>query len=137
MKHISFIILTSCLFFQYGYAQKLKDSLRNLNDYDLGNYYLKQSKQQKTFGFVLLGGGITLTIIGGNKIANDIFSKSTGGEALMLIGTLASVASIPVFLSASKNKGKAKILLRNQNIPLTNISGTRLLSVGLAIPVRN
>ena len=136
MKKLVFMILTSCLFFQYSHAQKFKDSLRNLNDYDLGTYYLKKSKQQKTIGWILLGAGVSLTIVGGQQVSKDIFSESSGGEALMLIGNLSALASIPVFLSAAKHRGRAEILLRNQNIPLTHVSGTRLTSIGVAIPLR-
>lgn len=130
------IIITSTLFYQFGYSQqKLKDSLTNRNDYESGKYYLKQSKQQKTIGWVLFGAGATLMIVGSHKMANDLSSKSADGEVLALGGLLLSVASIPVFLSAAKNKGKAKILLSNQNIPLTHVSGTRLISVGVAVPL--
>src|SRR5215203_3768979 len=136
MKKMVLIILTSCLFFQSGYAQKFKDSLMRLSDYDLGTYYLKQSKNQKTIGWVLLGAGVTSTIVGGQQASKDIFNESSG-EAWAIFGALSTVASIPVFLSAAKNKGRAEILLRNQNIPLTHVSGTRLLSVGIGLPLRN
>ena len=137
MKQISFIIIASLLFYEYGYAQKIKDSLRNLNDYDLGTYYLKQSKQQKTIACILLGVGITFTIVGGNQVANNLFTESHSGEALMVAGLLSTVASIPVAFSAAKNRRRAKILLSKQNIPVMHSSGSRLLSVGLAIPLRN
>src|SRR5215203_675829 len=109
MKKMVFIILTSCLFFQYGYAQKFKDSLMRLSDYDLGTYYLKQNKQQKTIGWVLLGAGVALTIVGAQQTANDLFSESSGGETLLIIGNLSTIASIPLFLSAAKNRGRAEI----------------------------
>ena len=101
----------------------------------MGTYYLKKSKQQKTIGWILLGAGVSLTIVGGQQVSKDIFSESSGGEALMLIGNLSALASIPVFLSAAKHRGRAEILLRNQNIPLTHVSGTRLTSIGVAIPL--
>ena len=103
----------------------------------MGSYYLKKSKKQKTIGWVLLGAGVTLTIVGAQQVANDIFSESSGGEVSMLIGNLSTIASIPLFLSAAKHRGRAEILLRSQNIPVTRTSGTRLLSVGVAIPLRN
>ena len=137
MKQIVFIIITGFLFYQYGYAQKIKDSLRTLNDYDLGTYYLKQSKDQKTFAWILLGVGVTLTTVGGIQVSNNLFTDSHGGEALMVAGLISTVASIPLFFSAAKNKKRAEILLHKQNIPVTRTSGTRLLSVGVAIPLRN
>ena len=137
MRKIVFVILTSCLLFQYGHAQKSKDSLRKLNDYDLGNYYLKKSKSQKVIACILLGAGITFTVVGGNQVSNNLFTESHSGEALMVTGLVATIASIPVAFSAAKNRRKAKILLSTQNIPVTHVSGIRLLSIGLAIPVRN
>ena len=136
MKKLVFVILTSCLFFQYCHAQKSKDSLRNLNDYDLGTYYLKQSKQQKTIGWVLSGVGVTLTTVGVIQVTNNLFTESHSGEAAMLAGVISIIATIPLYLSAAKNRRKAKTLLHNQNIPLTHVSGTRLISVGVAIPLR-
>lgn len=136
MKKIVFVILASCLFFQYSGAQKPKDSLRKLTDYDLGTYYLKQSKQHKTIGWVLIGAGVTLAIIGSQQIVNDLFTESGEGVTLLILGNLSTIASVPLFLSAAKNRGRAEILLRNQNIPLTNVSGTRLISVGVAVPLR-
>jgi len=136
MKKMVFIILTS-MFFQYGYAQISKDSLKNLNDYDLGTYYLKKSKGQKTTAFILLGIGITCTVIGGNEVANNLFTESNGGVALMVAGLLSSVASIPVAASSAKNRRRAKILMSKENIPVTHVSGTRLLSVGIGLPLGN
>ena len=116
-------------------AQKSNDSLRNLTDKELGMHYLKQSSQQKTIAWILLGGGLVISAIGANQITNDLFEESSSGEALFYIGTFASIGSIPLFISAAKNKGRAEILLRNQNIPLTMSSGSHVISVGLAIPL--
>ena len=116
-------------------AQKQSESTKNLSDRDLGLYYLKQSKTQKTIGWVLLGSGLVMELIGSAQYNEDLFSEGSDGEALMLIGSLSTIASVPLFIMGAKNKGRAEILLRNQNIPLTHSSGSRLLSVGLAIPL--
>ena len=136
MKQIVFIILTSLLFYHYGYAQKTKDSLRNLNDYDLGIYYLKKSNEQGTIAWILSGVGVTLTTVGAVQVTNNLFTESHSGEAALLAGVISIIASIPLSLSTRKNKHKAEILMSNQNIPLTHVSGTRLTSIGVAIPLR-
>ena len=130
---MAFVMFTVFLFHD-STAQMGRDTIKRMSDYDLGIHYLKQSKQQRTIGWILLGTGLTLSIIGANQVSNDFFDESTGGEALLLIGNLAAIGSIPLFISAAKNKGRAEILLRNQNVPMTGSSGTRVLSVGLAIP---
>jgi hypothetical protein len=135
MKKLFSIAIAIAFFSQQAGAQMSKDSLKTLSDHDLGMYYRKQNKQQKTIGWVLLGGGLALGIIGINQMANDLFSDSNRGEALWLIGDVAVIASIPLFISAAKNKGRAEILLRNQNVPLSIHSGTKLLTVGLRIPL--
>jgi hypothetical protein len=134
MKKLIFTGIAAALLFQYGHTQVSRDSLLKMTDYDLRTYYSNKSKQQKIVGWLLVGGGITLSIIGANKMAQDIFSKSSGGETLFLLGSFSAIASIPVFLSAAKNKGRAEILLRHQNIPLSH-GFSRHISVGLAIPL--
>jgi hypothetical protein len=116
-------------------AQRQTETSKSLSDRDLGLYYLKQNKKQKTIAWILLGGGLIVEFIGSAQYSNDIFSESSDGEALMIIGSLSTIASVPLFISAAKNKGRAEILLRNQNIPISRSSGTRVLSVGLAIPL--
>jgi hypothetical protein len=105
-------------------AQRPTERSIALSDRDLGLYYLKQSKSQKTLGWLLLGGGLLVEMIGSAQYSNDIFSENSGGEALMPIGSLSTIASVPLFISAAKNKGRAEILRRNQNIPISRSSGT-------------
>jgi hypothetical protein len=116
-------------------AQKPTETSRGLSDRDLGLYYLKQNRSQKTLGWILLGGGLLVEILGSAQYSNDVFSENSSGEALMVIGSLCTIASVPLFIAAAKNKGRAEILLRNQNIPISRSSGTKVLSVGLAIPL--
>ncbi|MBS1729820.1 MAG: hypothetical protein JSS67_03480 [Bacteroidetes bacterium] len=100
------------------------------------DYYLKKNKNQKTIGWILLGGGIGMIIIGGVTYKVQ-FTGSIGGVPLqdnhynntlpnILIGTgLGAMAgSIPFFISAHGNKKKAALVaISNQNIflPQQNI----------------
>jgi len=65
--------------------------------------YLKKSKAQKTFGFILLGvGAVTLvSISGGNTDLNSV-------GTLAGIGVASALGSIPLFIASGRNKRKAK-----------------------------
>lgn len=108
------------------------DSLKRApGDYELGLEYLKRNRQQKTIAWIMLAGGIGLYAAGASQW--DLYSQTTGADAMIVAGTLATLGSIPLFIIAAKNKGRANILLRRQNIPLTHAPGTQLTSVGVAI----
>jgi hypothetical protein len=106
---------------------------QSMTDPELGLYYLQKNKRQKTTGWILLGGGLALYTAGIVSFSNNIWSESTGGaEVLALAGSLSMIACIPVFITAAKNKGRAEILLRNQNIPLGRLPAKQL-SLGIAV----
>lgn len=90
-----------------------------LTDKELGLKYLKNSRGLKIAGWSLLAGGIILSAVGVNESSQDIFSPNTGGETIALVGTILALSSIPCFIVGAKNKGRAEILLRNENIMLS------------------
>ena len=75
-------------------------------------YYLDKSKNQKTAGWVLLGAGTAMMIGGGIAFSNSsIFDESWGaGATVMTIGVPVALTSIPFFISAAKNKGRAEAM---------------------------
>ena len=89
-----------------------KDSLTS-------DYYLQKSKSQKITGFILLGIGVTtLALLSKGETDFDIL------PVLAIGGIAATVVSIPLFISAGKNKRKGmslsvkeekSLLLRNGN----------------------
>jgi hypothetical protein len=98
--------------------------------------YLDKSRKQKTTGYILLGGGVTLLVVGsiiymtngvelvGSCIGLNCSSSAANGVgsgvAMITIGGLAALGSIPFFISSSKNINKAVHLsFRNEptNIP--------------------
>ncbi len=90
-------------------------------------YYLEKSRNQKTFGWVLLGGGTALAIIGGIGFDKEgIFSSSADAYGFMFIGGIvADLASIPLFISSAKNARKAASMSFHQQrimIPGMNYS---------------
>ena len=64
--------------------------------------YLKKSKTQKVQAFVFLGAGATtLAIISkGNTSLNSV-------GALLVVGSVLTLGSIPLFIASAKNKRKA------------------------------
>ena len=78
--------------------------------------FLQKVKKQKTAGWVLLGGGFTMTVAsllaGAIHVENDpgsiVNDKAFGAETVLFgVGLVSMAASIPFFVSASKNKRKA------------------------------
>lgn len=120
-----------------GKAQhKLADTVHQLTKQD----YLLKTKHQKIAAWSLLGGGFVLGTVGtvisvneAGKGIGDIFrilftfnQKPEGfnagrfntGLTLMFIGSAASSASIPFFISSGRKKKKAAMLsIRNQFFP--------------------
>jgi hypothetical protein len=99
------------------------------------DYYLKKSRNQKTTGWVLLGTGTTLTligfVIGMNTVTNNLTYFGTLGTEgspssddgasnfLIITGVTADLASIPFFISAGKNRRRAaEVALINQKMYL-------------------
>jgi hypothetical protein len=81
--------------------------------------YLKQSKNQKTAAWVLLGGGIAMTITGmiifsndyNNAVLDDPWAVGTNtnptGAVIGTVGLLSCAGSIPLFVASGKNKKRA------------------------------
>lgn len=70
--------------------------------------YLRKSKTQKTVAFVLLGAGATSIVIAATDNEKDSFGGAmTGSGWLLAGGVIASIVSIPLFVSSGKNKRKA------------------------------
>jgi len=92
------------------------------------NDYLNKARKQKTAAWVCLAGGTALVttaaIIGGTKATEAIVNLYTlsneemhnyGAEtALLIIGGAAMATSIPLFISASHNKQKARLTVTEQ-----------------------
>ena len=88
--------------------------------------YLQKNKRQKTAAKTLLGGGflsfgLGFATIGGKQ------SNSVDNGIMMVAGAAAVVASVPFFISASKNKKKAmNMSLKSQMVP--QVQGTGFIN---------
>jgi len=93
---------------------------------DLGMKYRRKAREQKTIGIFLLGSGALLLAIPGES------------SATTTAGVLAIGASTPFLVNASKNKGRATVLLKKQSIPFSYYSKPiGLNSISLSIPLSN
>lgn len=83
----------------------------------------------------------TNTIIAWSMLAGGIialYSSAWTDEpgAVPLIASAAIYGSIPVFAAAAKNKGRVSVLVRNQSIPVSHMSGSSMYrSIGVSIPI--
>ena len=95
----------------------------------------------------MLGGGFTITMAG--LIVNSADEATTaltlglidveeehGGDWMIYLGGAATLASIPFFISAGKNKRKAELKLKNSisNNYFRKNNRSNYLSVSLTIP---
>lgn len=93
----------------------------------LATKYQKKAKTNTIIAWSMLAGGLI-------TVYTSAWSESGGAAAL--IGTAAIYGSIPVFASAAKNKGRVSVLVRNQSIPVSHMSGSSLYrSIGVSIPI--
>lgn len=89
--------------------------------------YHKKAKTNSIIAWSMLAGGL---------IAVYSSAWSEDGGAAALIGTAAIYGSIPVFAAAAKNKGRVSVLVRNQSLPVSHMSGSSMYrSIGVSIPI--
>ena len=70
--------------------------------------YLAKGKSQKTAAFILLGIGVTTLTI---AAVGDLDFDALG--AVVVVGGVATIASIPLFIASGKNKKKAMNMSAN------------------------
>mgnify|MGYP003624610739 FL=1 len=107
------------------------------------DYFLQKSKKQKTTAWILLGGGTAIAVGGFAAFDSswDSGSASTTDIAGVIgtVGLLTSLASIPYFISAGKNKKTAMsitfnykpVYLSNDNLAETQSYPTMSLKIKL------
>lgn len=134
MKKLIFLLLLSGSMLRA--SSQLTDPLPLVTAED----YLQKSKDQKSGAWLLMGFGVVLSSIGAismiPKAADDIGNgiqlipniingnrqpppKNYTAQTILLIGGVASIASsVPLFISAARNKNTALILsFKNQQVP--------------------
>lgn len=152
------LIVFAALFFFVAnkevYAQKLNDSLAQLNRAELIHYYTAKAKHQKTTAIVMASGGAALGLIGvglaASNVDDEIGNALVGlftltlpppnphknrGVAVMVVGFSAMAASIPLFLASARNRRTVMLMLQNQTTFIAPSLYLRQPSVGIAIPL--
>jgi hypothetical protein len=144
--HIIWVVLLSA--FLIGFSSQTFAQEMSKQD------YLDKSRRQKTTGFILLGGGVALFLVGSVKLlvsgTESVISCVTGcssvdesgmnsGAAIALIGGLATLGSIPFFISSGKNVKKAVHLsFKNEPSNIPKYAGNfqqSIPSLSLSIPL--
>ena len=65
--------------------------------------YLQKSKHQKTAAWILLGSGVTVFAIAApGNVSFDVLGT------LVVVGSLSTLGSIPLFIASARNKRKAR-----------------------------
>lgn len=121
VRSIMFIPILLMIFLN-GTAQQTTVVLPGLTKAD----YLKKSKNQKTTGIVLLATGSVMATIGLAMTLSNVSGlfdpdnppryNSTAADILGYSGLAVATASIPFFISSSKNKKKAFNLSLNNDV---------------------
>jgi len=118
--------------------------------------FLQKSKNQKTAAWILLGGGVILETVGilqagmddmgtlVNGFSNalggqNVIEDSSDGTALMIVGGAAMLGSIPLFVSASKNRQKGySVSFKSQPLDMPRLSskaGKNIPALTISIPL--
>ncbi len=92
-------------------------------------HYQLKSKQQKTIGWVLLGGGVATSFIGMSQLnfagSRDGNVNNTPGAVIFFTGLAATIISIPVFKASKRNRKKAiSLSYKNERTPQIRNSST-------------
>ena len=140
-KLIILFTLTSLLSNLNAQVKPDENIQKPMTDTELAQHYQQKSKNQKKTAWWLLGGGAGV-FAAGVLLVSSVDDWEEGGNffagsGAVLVGTVSMIASIPVFISGSKNKGRAEILLKQHNIPLSldNKRNIPVRSLGIGITI--
>jgi len=131
-----YFILFLLIAFQQTQSQII-ESTNNNSQQELYDLYTLQQKRNNTAAWIFLGSGLAVTVIG-FEIGNNGDLDNIGTAALLVVvGGAATLASVPLFIVAGKNKRKAMLSLKKvQNSVMTiNFENSNYLSVSLTIPL--
>ncbi|HEY8783002.1 MAG TPA: hypothetical protein VIM16_15355 [Mucilaginibacter sp.] len=132
VKKTGALIVTFLLSIQLVAAQKADTAMIHSSKtlYDL---YMQRHKRLNTAGWVLLGSGAGMIIIGVVDLSSgDIFSSGfTTGALLFSLGSVAALVSIPCFIIAGSSERKAILQLKSGYVP----GAYKFNYVGLALKI--
>jgi len=76
-------------------------------------YYWEKSKNQRTVAWVMLGGGIALSIVGIVGASATLFEDNNAADTYSVVAAIGvglSLGSIPLFIASGRNARKAATL---------------------------
>jgi len=131
VKKAAFLLFIHLLWMLTVHPQVLPEpSTYSKSDKEAAAQYLEKNKQQRRAGIVLLVAGVGLA-----SIAASGEKYASGNDALIYVGSIAALGSMPLFVSASRNKARGDLLLRMQGMPLVN--GRKLTGIALGLRLGN
>ena len=135
------------IFFSFQMIQsQLIESTTNKSSQESYDYHTLKQKKNKTTAWILLGSGVVITMAG--LVVNSADEAATAvtlglidveaehhGDWMIYVGSAATIASIPFFISAGKHKKKATLSLNNavSSIKSPKFSNKNYTTVSLAI----
>lgn len=131
------IILLILTLFSFLNASSQEYDAINLTSQQLHDRYAKKRSTNTIVGWSMIGTGIGMAIAGyGTNMSGGIVDNDTTnnnkGVWLIYAGGATTVASIPFFIAANKNKRKARLELK-KDVVLYNVEPVRYTGISLTI----
>ena len=144
---IFYLFLFFLIAFQQTQSQVIEPTT-NKSSQELYEFYTLKQKKNKTAAWIMLGGGLVITMAGlvvnsedevGEMLTLGFmeFEKVHKGDWMIYLGSATTLASVPFFIAAGKNKRKAWLSLKKVQNSVGNINFDNLnyLSVSITIPI--
>jgi len=145
MKFLFSFFLVFLLTFQHSQSQVI-DTSTDKSPQESYDYFSLKQKRQKIGAWICIGSGIVMTLTGLTINSSDeiveIYTLGLAevedvhkGDWLIYLGSATTIASIPLFVSASKNKRKASMSLKGETVSFGNLTykNSKHLSIALTI----
>ena len=124
------LLSSSFLFFCTAHYGQIDSFRVKQIDVSLYQLYIQKSKKQLKTGLLLLGSGIALDAIAAATFPDgyDPFfgtnsskteSQANAAIGMFILGSAALISSIPVLISSSVNKHKARLLVNGERVELS------------------
>ena len=129
-----YFILFLLIAFQQTQSQIIEPTNNNSQS-ELYDIYTLQQKRNNTAAWIFLGSGLAVTVIG-FEIGNHGDLDDIGTAAVLVVaGGAATLASVPLFIVAAKNKRKASLSLKGESITFGNLSYKKSKQISLALTI--
>ena len=119
MKKV-FLSALIIIFFAQVISAQAEDSLINKSPQALHDFYIQKRNTNRTWGWITLSSGVIMLASGTAIAYEHLFDEGNQGAGLALAGIVSTLVSIPLFISAGKNKRKAKLALSGGKIGFGN-----------------